>query len=177
MKLGGAFGGVVLSISIVGILMLAGVLRYSVLDLQYESPNGVCSYLIDVSAGALQKAMLPVRALLFGWILATGYLLTRCLDAAGSTPLAIACGWSAACFAIATQAFVAMDPLMALFLLPAIWVATGIVLLGSSVWAVVRRGQPSAVWHHTWLVWMAFVGLVLPLLLVILTDTGEVSSC
>lgn len=176
MKLGGAFGGVVLSISIVGILMLAGVLRYAVLDLQYEG-NGSCAYLLDASADALQYAMLPVRALLFGWMLATGYWLTRGLYAGGSTPLAVVCGVGAACFAIATQAFVAMGGLLVVFLLPAIWVPTAVVLLGTGVWSFLRRGQQSAVWHYTLMVWMAFVGLLLPVLLLSLTGTGEVDSC
>lgn len=157
------------------ILLLAGLLRDAV-DLAYDAGGNGCRTLTSASARDLTWALAPVRLLLVAWVIATALGLASKLSAddparlRGTRTVALV---GSAVLALGLMPFVGAIPLMAIWAIVVLWPLSIATLVLVCLRAPVSRG----LW--LWLTgsWIVVTGMILPVVLAVLTRTGEIPIC
>ena len=161
-------------VSLGGILLSAALLR-SAVDFAYDDSSG-CRYLTATSAAALAWVMAPVRVLLVAWVIASALGLAGKLAADAPERLTDTRKYAvvgAVFLALALMLFVGADVLSAIVPLVLLVPLTLTVVVLLCLRAPVSRGR----WLWLSVIWLLGTGIVLPVVLVILTRSGEVASC
>jgi hypothetical protein len=164
-----------LTLSLAAILVLAAILHGAV-NLEYDDSASGCRWLTEASSDDLAAAMLPVRVLVVGWVIASGLALTRPYVASGARSRGTVLIASIA-LAAAQMLFIATDLLSAL-----VWlVALGLIVLVTcgvlALSAATGESRPRSSWLWTCIGWLLVTGVALPVALFILTDDGATRSC
>ena len=163
-------------VSILGILLLAGLMR-DVVDLAYDESGNGCSSLTATSSRELAWAMAPVRVLLVLWVIGSALGLASKLSADAPERLSDTRKYAAvgAVFlSFALMLFVGIPD----FIVAAIpWAVLALLTLAVFVLACLRAPASRGRWLWFSAVWLLATGILLPLALVTLTRPGEVPIC
>jgi hypothetical protein len=146
------------------ILIFASVTR-NLADIETIDVGSSCANLAPGEGRELFWVVLPTRILVAGWIGWTGLWLCRRIESRTNL-------WVVGALVVATQFFIGVEALVGLLLVP-LW-AAALVLVIVAIVRAVRRRQP---WAWVWAGWLVLVVSGLPIMLLLLTSSGEVSLC
>jgi len=153
------------------------------LTLSYDKRGNGCQSLTGASAWTLELALLVPRLALVAWCgLTAAALQVRAARERGEAGIGRgSAGLRGALWGFLLAFVLAgRDPLMALVLIPYVFLPCAVCGLAWAVratWRAWRRGGGPPWWTGLWLAWWLLAGLVLPVTLVVLADSGAVSSC
>ena len=155
--------------------------RHAGVGLRYTQPDNGCKSLLEPSARALSDALSEPRTLLAAWAVVTGVALTLAIAAAVPRRwiVAVVVPGALATFLAANvvRFFLGVDGFAGFFL----WVFVGAVACawaaGLAAVAGTRRLHPVAVPLAVAAGWVLTVGVVVPLIGLRSTSTGESFTC